>query len=314
MKKVWETVKVLLIVVVLAGVVFFGVNYWLHPKTDSTAPTATSSKKTAQSATKHKKTIRLVAVGDSLTEGVGDESEGGYVGQIKQTLTKRQHVKVKATNAGKSGDRSDQILARINKSKVLQRQIARADVLTVTVGGNDLLQTLEGSLTSNNTAKNNSTVAKAQTAYAKKLTTLFDKLRSLNKSASLFVFSIYNPVYVNFPNVTSITHYVSQWNDQTQTTVSHYNLAYFMDINETMSHGQYKTAAAIAKLKKSASSTTLTNLTSATQITNALAAKSKTNQLISTADNFHPNKKGYHVFTTKLYQTMMAHDDWLIQK
>ncbi|MDE4506772.1 ethanolamine utilization protein EutQ, partial [Lactiplantibacillus plantarum] len=36
--------------------------------------------------------------------------------------------------------------------------------------------------------------------------------------------------------------------------------------------------------------------------------------LISTADNFHPNKRGYRVFTTKLYQTMMAHDAWLIKK
>ncbi|WP_318766093.1 SGNH/GDSL hydrolase family protein [Lactiplantibacillus carotarum] len=312
MSKIWETVKIVLIVAVLAGAVFFGVNYVMHPKSSGTSTTTTA--KTTKQTTPHKKSIKLVAVGDSLTEGVGDESEGGYVGQIKQTLTKKQSLKVTTTNAGKSGDRSDQILARINKSQTLQKQIAAADVITVTVGGNDLLQTLEGSITSNNTAKNNSTVAKAQTAYATKLTQLFNKLQSLNKSASVFVFSIYNPIYVNFPNVTSITHYISQWNDQTQTTVSHYDHTYFMDINETMSHGQYKTAAQIRRLKKAASDTTLTNLTSATAITSALQTKSKTNDLISTADNFHPNQKGYRVFTNKLYQTMMAHDAWLIKK
>ena len=315
MSKIWETVKVLLIVVVLAGAVFFGVNYVMHPKTsDATTNQTTSKTKTAKKTTPHKKAIKLVAVGDSLTEGVGDESEGGYVGQIKQTLKKKQGLTVTTTNAGKSGDRSDQILARINKSKTLQQQIADADVITVTVGGNDLLQTLEGSLTSNNTAKNNSTVAKAQTTYATKLTTLFNKLQSLNKTASVFVFSIYNPVYVNFPNVTSITHYISQWNDQTQTTSSHYAHTYFMDINETMSHGQYKTAAQIRRLTKAATDTTLTNLTSTSAISSALATKSKTNDLISTADNFHPNKKGYRVFTNKLYTTMMAHDAWLIKK
>ncbi|MDV2576607.1 GDSL-type esterase/lipase family protein [Lactiplantibacillus plantarum] len=231
-----------------------------------------------------------------------------------KTLTTKQKLKVTTTNAGKSGDRSDQILARINKSKVLQQKIAKADVITVTVGGNDLLQTLEGSLTSNNTAKNNATVAKAQTLYANKLTKLFNKLQSLNGTASVFVFSIYNPIYVNFPNVTSITHYISQWNDQTQTTVSQYKHTYFMDINWTMSHGQYKTAAQIRKLKKAASATTLTSLTSSKAITGALETENKTNDLISTADNFHPNKRGYRVFTTKLYQTMMAHDAWLIKK
>ena len=312
MSKIWETVKIVLIVAVLAGAVFFGVNYVMHPKSSGTSTTTTA--KTTKQTTPHKKSIKLVAVGDSLTEGVGDESEGGYVGQIKQTLTKKQSLKVTTTNAGKSGDRSDQILARINKSQTLQKQIAAADVITVTVGGNDLLQTLEGSITSNNTAKNNSTVAKAQTAYATKLTQLFNKLQSLNKSASVFVFSIYNPIYVNFPNVTSITHYISQWNDQTQTTVSHYDHTYFMDINETMSHGQYKTAAQIRRLKKAASDTTLTNLTSATAITSALQTKSKTNDLISTAANFHPNQKGYRVFPHKLYQTMMATAAWFIKK
>ena len=313
MSKIWETVKVVLIVAVLAGAVFFGVNYLMHPQSTAKSPTNKTSK-TASQATPHKRSIQLVAVGDSLTEGVGDEAEGGYVGQIKQTLTSKQHLKVATTNAGKSGDRSDQILARINKSKTLQQKIAHADVITVTVGGNDLLQTLEGSITSNNTSKNNATVAKAQTVYAKKLTTLFNKLQSLNKSASLFVFSIYNPVYVNFPNVTSIDQYVRQWNDQTKTTVSQYNHAYFMDINTTMSHGQYKTAAEINKLKKAASDTTLTSLASTAAITNALSAESKTNNLISKSDNFHPNKKGYRIFTNKLYQTMLAHNSWLLKK
>ncbi|AVK63073.1 ethanolamine utilization protein EutQ [Lactobacillus sp. CBA3606] len=314
MRKIWEVVKVALVVVILAGGVFWGLNRGLHHTT-----TTTTSKKTtkASSATKkvaHKTKIKLVAVGDSLTEGVGDEAEGGYVGQIKKTLTKRQNLTVMTTNAGKSGDRSDQILARINKSKSLQQKIAAADVITVTVGGNDLLQTLEGSITSNNTAKNNTTVATAQTTYANKLTKLFNKLQGLNQQASIFVFSIYNPIYVNFPNVTAITQYVSQWNDQTQTTISHYQKTYFMDINTTMSHGQYTTAAQISRLKKASTNTDLTKITNSTALGTALNAKSKANRLISKSDNFHPNQRGYQVFTNKLYQTMVAHPAWLIKK
>lgn len=312
MAKVWEALKVVLVVAVLAGAVFFGVNYLATPH-DSRQSAPTAAKTTKKKVPAHKKQISLVAVGDSLTEGIGDKAEGGFVGQIKQTLTKKQGLKVTTTNAGKAGDRSDQILARINKSKALQRSIAKADVLTVTVGGNDLLQTLEGSITSNNAAKNNATVAKAQTTYATKLTKLFDRLHQLNGSASVFVFSIYNPVFVNFPNVTSISDYVSQWNDQTQTTVSHYAKTYFMNINTTMSHGQYKTAAQLNQLKKDSSSTTLTSLTNTAAINKALAAESKTNNLISTEDNFHPNKKGYRVFSNKLYRTMMAHSAWLLK-
>jgi len=314
MRKLWEALKVVLVVAVIAGAAFWGLNRVLHPAT--TTPTTTSKSASSKKVSKpsHKTKVNVVAVGDSLTEGIGDKAEGGYVGQIKQTLTTKQHLTVNTTNAGKSGDRSDQILKRVNQSKAMQKNIAAADVLTVTVGGNDLLQTLEGSLMSNNTAKNNSTVAKAQTAYATKLTALFDRLRQLNPKASLFVFSIYNPIFVNFPNVTAITDYVQQWNEQTQTTLNHYQKAYFMNINTVMSHGQYHTAAQLAKLKKESSQTSLTSLTNTKQVNAAVAAESKDNELISNADNFHPNQRGYHVFTSKLYQTMMAHPAWLLKK
>ncbi|BDZ30956.1 SGNH/GDSL hydrolase family protein [Lactiplantibacillus sp. WILCCON 0030] len=321
MRKVWEVVKIVIVLAIVGGGAYFGLNLVLHPTSSNstavtTKKTTTKTKKTVAkpNTVAHKKKVSLVAVGDSLTEGVGDEAEGGYVGQIKQLLTKKQDLTVTTTNAGKSGDRSDQILARINKSKALQAKITAADVLTVTVGGNDLLQTLEGSITSNNTTKNDATVTRAQNAYAQKLTKLFDKLRSLNPNASLFVFSIYNPIYVNFPNVTAITQYVSQWNHQTETTLASYKRAYFMDIDTVMSHGQYKSASQITKLKQASTSTDLTKITSSKELGTALTAKSKDNDLISNNDNFHPNKRGYHIFATKLYQTMLAHDAWLIKK
>ena len=87
-----------------------------------------------------------------------------------------------------------------------------------------------------------------------------------------------------------------------------------MDINTVMSHGQYKTASQIKQLEKSSTNTDLTKITNSKALGTALTAESKDNDLISNSDNFHPNKRGYHVFTTKLYQTMMAHDAWLIKK
>ncbi|WEZ95337.1 hypothetical protein P3T69_04835 [Lactiplantibacillus plantarum] len=84
MSKVKETIKIILVVAVLAVGVFFGVNYLLHPQNESVTTTPTTTKKTTAKKTPHKAKINLVAVGDSLTEGVGDESEGGYVGQIKK--------------------------------------------------------------------------------------------------------------------------------------------------------------------------------------------------------------------------------------
>lgn len=69
MSKVKETIKIILVVAVLAVGVFFGVNYLLHPQNESVTTTPTTTKKTTAKKTPHKAKINLVAVGDSLTEG-----------------------------------------------------------------------------------------------------------------------------------------------------------------------------------------------------------------------------------------------------
>ena len=84
-----------------------------------------------------KTTLRLVAIGDSLTYGVGDQAnDGGYVGQIKARL--QQHLpktKVATSNYGVSGDRSDQILKRLQSQSQMQVDLRKADVIVMTVGG-----------------------------------------------------------------------------------------------------------------------------------------------------------------------------------
>ena len=92
-----------------------------------------------------KKNVKLVALGDSLTHGQGDETNnGGYVGVIKEKIEHHYHqTKVTTVNYGVTGDRSDQILDRLNQQSQLRSDLRSADVITMTVGGNDLMQILE---------------------------------------------------------------------------------------------------------------------------------------------------------------------------
>lgn len=83
-------------------------------------------------------------MGDSLTQGVGDQQKkGGYVSIIKQKVEKQDNTKVITSNFGVAGDRSDQILKRLNDQSNVQQKLKSADVIVMTVGGNDLMQTLE---------------------------------------------------------------------------------------------------------------------------------------------------------------------------
>ncbi|MEM9757204.1 MAG: arylesterase [Pseudomonadota bacterium] len=81
-------------------------------------------------------TLRLVALGDSLTAGFGLPQGDGFVPQLQTWLDARGHD-VTVINAGVSGDTTAGGLARIDWTLS-----DGADAMIVALGGNDLLRGL----------------------------------------------------------------------------------------------------------------------------------------------------------------------------
>lgn len=274
-----------------------------------------SSTNKAKSTAKRKK-VTVVALGDSLTQGVGDqEKNGGYVGQIKTTLTKKHQLSVTTHNYGKAGDRSDQILKRLNQSPTMQKQVTNADAITMTVGGNDLMQGLQSATFSGKSTvrQMDASVVTTQQKYSVKLLDLLTTVRNLNPNAPIFLFSIYNPVYVYFANVDQLNTYITSFNQTTKATATNISRLYFMDINERLSFGQYDTAAKRAALAAKDAKANNNNSFDGQNIEKALVGGStgELNDYLSPADHFHPNHLGYAKMTAKLYSTMQAHQTWL---
>ena len=216
------------IVLVVAG----GSSYWYHQQ--HSAPTTVQQ--TSQKTRVLKRRVTLVAIGDSLTHGQGDDkNEQGYVGRIKNKLQKHYHNRVTTYNYGVTGDRSDQMLKRLNEQPEMRANLKKADVIVMTVGGNDLMQKLESNLLSNSTNKIESNIEQAGTTYQQKLNELLTAVRKQNATAPIFMYSIYDPVYTYFPDVSVINESVAKWNQITQQTVAQYGPSYFVDINHLMS-------------------------------------------------------------------------------
>lgn len=262
-----------------------------------------------------KPTVHLVAIGDSLTYGQGDEKHnGGYVGLIKPKLEHHYGNKVATVNYGVSGDRSDQIHKRIKEQSAIRQDLRKADVITMTVGGNDLMQNLEKVILLSSSKKANQQIDRAGVTYRRKLSSLLSAIRHQNKRAPIFVISIYDPVYTYFPNAKIITQSMSKWDHITQATLSSYRPAYFVNINHKMSYGQYNTQRKRAKLVKAAQHTNGT-MANQKQVERIIDHRDHNlNQYISTADNFHPNHRGYQVITNALYHVMRQHDDFEYQE
>ena len=78
--------KGLLLLIGIVLVVAGGSSYWYHQQ--HSAPTTVQQ--TSQKTRVLKRRVTLVAIGDSLTHGQGDDkNEQGYVGRIKNKLQKR---------------------------------------------------------------------------------------------------------------------------------------------------------------------------------------------------------------------------------
>lgn len=301
MKHLRRWLLAIILIIVLLG----GGYYWTHrPSTSPSQPTRVV-----------KKHVHVVALWDSLTYGQGDDADkGGYVGRIRHKLACHYHTKVSAVNYGVSGDRSDQILDRLNSQAKIRQSLKKADVIVMTVGGNDLMQSFQKDLLTSSSQGVEKKVNSQGKTYQAKLQKLLHAVRQQNAHAPLFVFSIYNPVYVYFPQANAIDNSITHWNQITQQTIKNYGPAYFVNIDALMSHGQYRTKAAREQLLASSKSVNSQQV-SQKQLIKIMNQKGHNkNYYISTEDNFHPNRHGYRQMTKKLFRQMKQHDSFMYQQ
>lgn len=270
----------------VAGITFLGLNL-INPPAESLLKFDTS-----QINQDYKETIHFVAVGDSLTEGVGDETDsGGFVPLVAHKLESQYQIEnIQTENFGVSGERSDQILKRVNQDDDLRSSLRSADLITLTVGGNDLMQAFQKNLTATSPKKFNSAIDK----YAQNVEKIITKTRALNSEAPIYIVGIYNPYYLNFQKIKGMQTVVDNWNARTKELAEENNLTYFVPVNDLLYKGY-------------------TDTTASSQTTND--SETVSNNLLSTTDNFHPNNLGYQVMANAISQRMIkTNGTWLMKE
>lgn len=252
-----------------------------------------NTQNTSNTNKNNKEILKYVAIGDSLTEGVGDlTNAGGFVPIVAKDIQEKFSLNaVEIENFGKNGDRSDQILKRIKKSEDIQAQLGEADMITLTVGGNDLMKVIKGDVF-------NLTIDsfdKPLASYQKQMTSLLEEIRKYNEDAPVYVLGIYNPFYLYFPEITEMQQIVTNWNDGTEAVVTQQEKMYFIPINDLL----YKGVDGDVGITGSEEDST---------------GDAVTNNAIYEEDHFHPNNLGYQLMANAVRQKMIeTKDDWLLK-
>ncbi|HDR8171811.1 TPA: SGNH/GDSL hydrolase family protein [Bacillus thuringiensis] len=201
-----KVVKVILLITIASFCLFAygfvsGVNDVLNPKASNlikkTDVVAKGKKKTG--------TLQIVSLGDSLTRGVGDKEGIGYIGRVKEDLQKDYKQKVALTNLAVSGAKMPDLLKQMESSGA-QYSIKQADVIVLTIGGNDLFPGWES------LGKIDLETYRPDTeTFQNEAKKIIEEIRKLNTDSPIFWLGLYNP-FEDVEDLKGSSNIVVDWN------------------------------------------------------------------------------------------------------
>jgi len=177
---------------------------------------------TKRAAEQTGKDLTVVALGDSLTRGTGDDAGLGYVGLVTEELKERlRPQEVQVYNLGINGQTSAELLQQLGMQNI-GRQLEEADVILMTIGGNDLFQQGE-TLVDLNLEK----VQGLQQTYLANLQQIFTTIRQHNSDATIFILGLYNP-FIDLDDSDATNTVVRGWNYATELNAGQFEKVVFV--------------------------------------------------------------------------------------
>lgn len=154
--------------------------------------------------------VTVIGLGDSLTQGVGDElKRSGYFGRVALAMNDWKGVEeIDSINLAKRGRRSDQLIHQLEKEDI-QAQIKKADVIYMTIGGNDMMKIVKENLF-NLTAK---PFYVELGKFENRLDEIFKMIRGLNGDVVIVVSGLYNPLSIVTDEANEFETVIDDWNE-----------------------------------------------------------------------------------------------------
>ncbi|GAA0306605.1 lysophospholipase L1-like esterase [Gracilibacillus halotolerans] len=174
-----------------------------------------------------KKDTHIVAIGDSLTQGVGDETgNGGYVGILEQRLLD-QNFQVTFDNFGKRGNRTDQLLNRLDDEEIVD-SIEKADIVLITIGANDVMKIVRDNFMNLTVEPFNA----ERDPYGHRLSEILSRISAMNENAKIYLLGFYNPFERYFNDIEALDQIIMGWNNESLEAVNKYEQVDFIPMQD----------------------------------------------------------------------------------
>jgi lysophospholipase L1-like esterase len=149
--------------------------------------------------------FRIVALGDSITDGTGDPIGKGYASRVSEALRKNRRIVI-FTNLAVGGAETEDVLAVMKKGEAA-RQIAQADLILLSAGGNDLSHALRA-ITGEAEREPELALDRAK----ENLAAILARLRAAAPQASIRLLGIYNPLEIAAGDAPRARAQLHEWN------------------------------------------------------------------------------------------------------
>ncbi|MBO8172117.1 MAG: lipase [Bacillaceae bacterium] len=167
--------------------------------------------------------LNMVFLGDSITRGVGDREGMGYVGRVKQALEQEEGWRLSVNNLAVSGATSEDLIDQLQQDGI-QYALSRADVIVLTIGGNDLhpgwdeLDTIDFSQYRGDVE-----------GFSENAARILDLIRAVNPDSPIYWIGLYNP-FEDIPELTNSAAIVQNWNANLEKMVLSHDRVYYVPV------------------------------------------------------------------------------------
>jgi lysophospholipase L1-like esterase len=168
------------------------------------------------------KAINLVALGDSITHGVGDPEKKGYIKGIKSKLEEKRNSPVIVSNFAIPRYTTNKLIEQLQDKKI-NKQIKKANYIILYIGTNDFRKSANLQFNPLDVKR----VNEGKATFKTNLYKIFEHLREENSAAPIFVLGLYQP-YVEYPNQQEILSMIKLWNNEILNVVGDYEQTYFV--------------------------------------------------------------------------------------
>ena len=194
------------LVAAIAAAAAFGAGFYSYLTGDTGKPVnALVPARATTTAASAAASIAPIILGDSLARGAGDTTGLGIGGRLDDELRRRNVKASRTVNVAVSGARTPDLLRQLESANV-QRLLAEANVIVISIGGNDLWG--GGEFRGNAPPPNPESV---MDEVLGRIEQVVKNVRAQNPRARIFFVGLYNP-FRSGPGGPMLSSMVTRWN------------------------------------------------------------------------------------------------------